>query len=219
MKMEQRIFPQGELFHICNKSIAGYGIFKDPDNIQRFIDTIDYYNNISPQASFSKLLRSGRYNSNNLLYPKASSQVKILCYCIMPDHYHLLLKVLTASSISKYISDIENSYTRFFNIRWVRKGPLWQSRFRAVRIESEEQLLHTTRYIHLNPTTANLVRRPEDWLWSSYKEYISNDKILKEIVTEISIKNPARYKKFVENRIDYQKKLKLIKKLMLERSY
>lgn len=134
----------------------------------------------------------------------------------MPDHYHLLVKVLKDRCVSKYINDLEISFSKFFNLKFNRKGPLWQSRFRAVRIETDEQLLHTTRYIHINPSTSDLVNDPEDWEFSSYRDYINNERILKEIMTEITIKDPKTYKKFVEDRIDYQKKLKKIKKLLLE---
>jgi len=134
----------------------------------------------------------------------------------MPDHYHLLIKILIDRKFSKYISDVENSFSRYFNIRFKRKGPLWQSRFKAVRIKTNEQLLHVSRYIHLNPTTANLVKKPEDWIYSSYKKIISDPKYLREILTEISIKESASYKKFVENNIDYQRKLAIIKKLLLD---
>jgi putative transposase len=94
----------------------------------------------------------------------------------MPDHYHLLLKILKNKYLSKYISDVENSFTRYFNIRFKRKGPLWQTSFKAVRIKNDQQLLHVSRYIHLNPITANLVNRSEDWKFSSYQDFINDKK-------------------------------------------
>jgi len=124
--------------------------------------------------------------------------------------------VLTGNSLSKYISDVENSFSRYFNIKFKRKGPIWQSRFRSVEVKTDEQLLHVSRYIHLNPTTDYLVDKPEDWKFSSYKEYINNDTVLKEQMKEITINNPSLYKKFCEDQIDYQRNLKRIKKLMLE---
>ena len=122
----------------------------------------------------------------------------------MPDHYHLLFKVTSEKLISKYISDIENSYTRYFNLKHNRKGPLWQSRYRAVPITSNEQLLHVSRYIHLNPTTKGLVDFPEEWKYSSYKDIISSQSILDSLV-EISIQDRKKYKKFVDDNLDYQK--------------
>jgi putative transposase len=129
----------------------------------------------------------------------------------MPDHYHLVVKVLVKKAVSKYMSDVENSFSRFFNIKSKRKGPLWQSVFKFVRINTNEQLIHVTRYVHLNATTSLLVDNPEDWTFSSYKYFVKDKKYL-EYASEISIQSPDHYKKFVEDRKDYQKKLKFIKK-------
>lgn len=209
-------FNQGALFHVFNKSIAGYGIFKDPQNCRRYICTLDYYNNLYIKEKYSNAVKSNRYNYKNILYIKDNQKLKIICFSIMPTHYHLVIKVNKDNVLSKYIGDVENSYTRFFNQKFERKGPLWQSRFKSVTIKTEEQLLHVTRYIHLNAVTSRLVNFPEDWEFSSYKDYINNKKILKEILTEISITELNQYKKFVENNIDYQRKLHLIKKQIVE---
>jgi len=207
---------KGEIYHICNKSIANYNILDRKTNINRFIYTLDFYNTINLSRKLSEALRENKYSFNNLLLPRIGSLVKFLAFAIMPDHYHVLIKAFHDRVVSKYISNVENSYSRYFNLRNKRKGPLWQSRFRLVRVTTNEQLLHVSRYIHLNPTTARLVYKPEDWQYSSYREYINNSKILKDIITEITIKDPKKYKKFCENQIDYQIKLKEIKRLLLE---
>ncbi len=210
-----RRFPEGEIFHICNKSIANYPIFKDLNNSFRFIQILDYYNSLLIEKSLSAFLKKNLNYSPKLLRIKERGFIKFLGFCIMPDHYHLLIKILRNSYLLKYINDIENSFTRFFNIKFKRKGPLWQSSFRSVKIKTNEQLLHVTRYLHLNPTTSNLVEKPDDWIYSSYKDYLNNI-TLKNFLKEISINNANSYKKFCENNINYQKKLKLIKKLILE---
>ncbi|NCO89039.1 hypothetical protein GW881_03920 [Candidatus Roizmanbacteria bacterium] len=209
-------FYQGSIYHVFNKSISGFKILTDWKNCDRFLLTIDYYNNQLNQLSLSKYLianKPGKYNIDNILIDKEENKTKILAYCLMPDHYHLLLKVKQDKLISKYIGDIENSYTRFFNNRFKRKGPLWQSVFKAVRMKTNWQLLHVSRYIHLNPTTQNLVQKPEEWHYSSYKKFIENDK---NIPHEISISKKTTYRQFVENQVEYQKKLKRIRKSILE---
>ena len=206
---------QGEFYHVLNRSIAHFGIFKDLDNCQRFLEELDYYNNNNVVEKYSIALQKKKYQYQNILVPKSNCLVKFISYKIMPDHYHLLVKILKDNKLSKYIANIENSFSRFFNIKFKRKGPLWESRFKAVKIKTNEQLLHTTRYIHLNATTANLVDQPDDWKYSSYRDFII-DNFLKKYLSEISIVNADLYKKFVENRKDYQKKLGLIKKLMLD---
>ena len=195
---------KGEIYHICNKSIVNFGIFKSKSNCQRFMNAIDYYNNIFVWTSLSQAIKRKKYVYSNLIFPKQDGIIKIISYCLMPDHYHLLFKVQTEYPISKYISDMENSYTRYFNVKYNRKGPLWQSRYRCVLIKSDEQLLHTSRYIHLNPTTSGLVKYPEDWEHSSYKDFIYSQNTLDNL-KEISIKNCTAYQKFVNNNLDYQK--------------
>lgn len=214
--MKKGKFISGGIFHVFNKSIANYGIFKDIKNADRFRKTLDYYNNRAVTKSLSRIIRDKEYQYQNLLYQKEQSIIKFLCYCIMPDHYHLLVKILKENIFSKYVNDIENSFTRYFNIKFNRKGPLWQSGFKAVRIKNNEQLLHISRYIHLNPTTSNLVEKPEEWQFSSYRDFIFDGKILKDILHEISIGQELHYKKFVDDQIDYQRKLKFIKKYLLE---
>lgn len=202
-------------YHVFNKSIANFGIFSKLENGIKFIDTLDYYNDLKTKQSLSVYLRKNSPNTN-LLIPKDNSVIKIISYCIMPDHYHLLIKIICANKFSRFLNNVENSFSRYFNIKNNRKGPLWQSRFKSVYIESNEHLLHVSRYIHLNPTTKYLVNNPEDWSLSSYKYFIGDEKYLKKHVKEISIDSCADYKKFVENNKDYQRKLKHIRKLMLD---
>ncbi|MEK6953157.1 MAG: transposase [Nanoarchaeota archaeon] len=179
---------------------------------------IFYFNSVERKLDLSTYLRIHKIKNkqpNLFIYTKTPS-VKIISYCIMPDHYHLLIKILLNNYLSKYINDLQNSFSRYFNIRFKRKGPLWQSRFRSIKVKTNEQLLHVSRYIHLNPTTSKLVNKPEDWEFSSYKRFIKDENLLKNSITEISIKNRFIYKKFCENQINYQQKLKVIKKILLE---
>lgn len=214
--MRKEKFSSGSIFHVFNRSIAHFGIFKNSDNAQRFIEALDYYNNFEFKKKFSLARKEQEFNYQNLLLPRPTIYIKFLSYCIMPDHYHLLVKILVENYLSKFINDVGNSFTRFFNIKFERKGPLWESSFKVVRVRSDQQFLHLSRYIHLNPTTAGLVDRPEDWLFSSYRDIISDTCFLKEVLKEYSIDNVAAYKRFVEDNKDYQRKLKLIEKLSIE---
>ena len=209
-------FREGKIYHIVNRSIAGFNIFKDWNNCQKFIDILEYYNNEKNQISFSKYLTKHKYQYKDLLVLPEFPCVKFIAFNIMPTHYHLVIKIIDEKNFSSYISAVENSFSRNFNIMYNRKGPLWESAFKAVYVRTEEQLLHVTRYVHLNPVTDYLVENPEDWKFSSYKDYIQNPDILGKIITELSIKNPKLYRKFVEDQKDYQRKLKVIKRLLFE---
>ena len=110
----------------------------------------------------------------------------IYVYCLMPNHLHLILEQLKTKGISGFMSDILNSYTKYFNIKHERVGPLFQCAFKSVLIESDEQLLQTSRYAHLNPVEALLVPINEiaKYPWSSMKEYISDKTDHKIVNTE-----------------------------------
>lgn len=212
----KRKFYSDCFYHVFNRSIANFRIFNKKENKQRFLELIDYYNQIGPLTKYSIALKLNKYQYVNCLYPKKNALVKIVSFCIMPDHYHLLLKSLKEEALSKYISDIENSFTRYFNLKFKRKGPLWESRFKAKIIKNNEALLHVLRYIHLNPVTSGLVEKPEDWGYSSYRYYLSDKKILSEYNQEISIVKLKDFKKFHLDQKDYQRKLKQIKNLIFD---
>lgn len=204
--------------HVFNKSIANFRIFQHSQSCWRFIQALDYYNKSTlNNINLSVFLRKKPFYYPDLLIPKNDVKVKFLTYSIMPDHYHLLLKIKNKIGLSKYINDVENSYTRYFNINFNRKGPLWQRSYKYIVVKTDEQLIHVSRYINLNATTNNLVDKPEDWEFSSYKKMIGDEKYLKEYLKEISINYPKKYQQFVENNIDYQRKLKEIKRLVLEK--
>jgi len=139
--------------------------------------------------------------------------VNVIAYCLMPTHIHIVLEELADNSISVYINNILNSYTRYFNVKHNRKGPLWEGPSKKIPINTDEQLMHVTRYIHLNPVTAYIVNKPEEWPYSSYKEYISNRKSVTKICSYEHILDirPDLYKKFVDDAIVYQRELAHIK--------
>ena len=77
----------------------------------------------------------------------------------MPNHFHLLLKQTIDNGISHFLSKFTNSYTKYFNTKYNRVGPVFQGVFKSVHIESDEQLMHLSRYIHLNPVVSAVVEK------------------------------------------------------------
>ena len=194
-----------------NKSIAGYHIFNSDRESSRMIDILRYYRRENHVISFSafmdlsdKIGGTGAYNANE---QERKKLVEIIAYCIMPTHFHIILRQMSDKGISMYMNNVQNSYTRYFNIKNKRKGPLWESRFKSVLVETDEQLLHLTRYVHLNPVTAYLVDRPDDWAGSSYNEYVSRTE--NPICEHSDLLNISReeYKNFVEENIQQQREL------------
>jgi putative transposase len=98
-------------------------------------------------------------------------QIQIHAYCLMSNHYHLLIKT-PQGNISDMMRDLMGSYARFFNKAEKRKGPLFQNRFKAIIISEYKYLLALSRYIHLNPIKAGLIDAAENYRWSSFRSYI-----------------------------------------------
>lgn len=96
---------------------------------------------------------------------------KIHVYCLMPNHYHLLVETPEAN-ISAGMRQLNGVYTQAFNRRHRRVGHVLQGRFKAILVEKEEYLLELGRYVVLNPVKCRLVQKPEDWAWSSYRAMV-----------------------------------------------
>jgi putative transposase len=115
---------------------------------QIFVDQSDYVFFIN---LFSRYLSAGERKSPSGPYPHYHNQVELLCYCLMPNHFHLLLYQKDEKAMSNLMRSVMTSYSRYFNKMRKRTGPLFESRYKAVRIDAQNQLEHVSRYIHLNP--------------------------------------------------------------------
>jgi putative transposase len=172
-------------------------------------------------ARFLTFPTKRREETIRVLKAQDKSLVEILSFCLMPNHFHFILKQTEDEGISSFISKLTNSYTRYFNTKHKRNGHLFQGKFKAIRVETEEQLLHLSRYIHLNPLTSHLIKGVaglKQYPHSSFPEYIEEAEsglCKKEYILE-TFANATAYKKFVLNQADYQKELEYIKHLVLE---
>lgn len=214
-----------QIYHVFNRGVASLPIYLSSKSYMRFLDIVDYYRFSNTPTSFSNLQNLPKEERSSLiarLKNEKALHVEILVYCLMPNHFHFLLKQVTDNGISTFMRNLQNSYVKYFNIKNERAGPLFQSMFKAVRIETDEQLLHVSRYIHLNPSTAYIVE-PEklgDYRWSSFGIYLNKDLISDSFVnTEIILsffKNGRKYRKFVLDQAAYQRELDKIKHVILE---
>lgn len=212
--MPSRIFPfvNGEYYHIYNRGVEKRRIFEKNWDYSRLIKTIKYYQLLGPKPKLSRFL------TGSVLKPDPDKKiVEIICFCLMPNHFHFLIRQLKAGGITEFTSKLSNSYTKYYNVKYNRIGPLLQGEFKAVLIESDEQLMHISRYIHLNPIVSYLIKDLDQYIWSSYIEYTEsiNGICNKEAVLNF-FKSPQAYQKFVLDQVDYVQKLEQIKHKLLE---
>jgi putative transposase len=138
---------------------------------------------------------------------KIPRPVDIISLCLMPNHYHLTLEQKVENGIPFYMHKIGLSYTNYFNIRLERTGRLFESTYKDVLVETDEQLLHLTRYHHINPHELGLETVEEliEYPWSSLSTYVNGpnplDFLTPDRVTNM-FQDPDEYKKFVSAEID-----------------
>lgn len=224
--MPGRLIPliNDEIYHIINRGIASQPVFLDKRDYHRTLEILSYYQNINPPLKYSKFLilaREERLRLLNELKTQNQFLVEILAFCLMPNHFHLLLKQTVENGISTFVGNLTNSYTRYSNTKRERRGPIFEGRFKAVRIETNEQLLHVSRYIHLNPYTSYVVedlKALENYPFSSFPEYLgkSNSSLCLKDPVLGSFKDFADYRQFIFDQADYQRMLNNIKHLLLE---
>ena len=140
-----RVEYAGAFYHVINRGNAGGAIFKGKADRIRFLDCLE-----KAAERFS---------------------IRIHTYCLMTNHYHMLVETSEAN-LSRAIQWINVSYATYFNRKRGRRGHLSQGRFKSILVEADEYLKHLSRYIHLNPVRAKMVDSPEDHPWSSYGAFV-----------------------------------------------
>lgn len=221
--MRRTIFANDEIYHVFNRGIERRPTFTSKREYDRAILTLGFYRFQNPPLRLSKalLLKSEDKESFFLKLKKESKVlVEIISYCLMPNHFHFLIRQRSENGLAKFLSNFTNSYTRYFDTKHKRIGPLFQGTFRAVHIETEEQLTHVSRYIHLNPVSSFVIKEEElySYPWSSLPEFLGEEKeeiCNKEIILSY-FSSKEKYRRFIHDQIDYAKKLETIKHLLLE---
>lgn len=217
------IFANDEIYHIFNRGVEKRPTFTSRREYARAVKTFSYYRFVKPPYRFSHFVRLAKDIQSSVLKNLniSAKHIEILAFCLIPNHFHFLLRQVAENGISKFAANFTNSYTKYFNTLNDRVGPLFQGAFKAVHIESDEQLMHVSRYIHLNPVSSFIIEADEldEYEWSSYPGYISKEEssvVEKHTVLELFSNKIERYKQFVLDYADYSRKLGNIKHLILD---
>lgn len=220
--MRGTIFANGEIYHIYNLGVERRPVFTNKRDYDRALLTMNFYRFKKVSPSLGKVLNLDSKRRNffwSQLFNKGEKAVDILGYCLMPNHFHFLLRQLLDDGIVNFISNFSNSYTRYFNEKNKRIGPLSQGAFKAVRIEDNEQFIHVLRYIHINPVVSSVIKEEdlENYPYCSLSEYLGKrEGFCNKELAEGHFSSIDQLKNFTFNQIDYGKRLERIKHLVLE---
>ncbi len=221
--MPQRKVPliTGEYYHIYNRGFRKRKIFLSSANYGRAYQTLQYYQLSEPPFKFSHFQLRSLKRQQEILVQLDHTSIEVIAFCFMPNHFHILIKQLENNGINHYISKFSLSYAKYFNTLHEKSGPVFEGRFKAVLVNTNEQLLHLSRYIHLNPYTASIAKTINElkyYPYSSLKEYLHSYRFILSQPQSIldQFESPEDYLKFVTNHADYQKDLHQIKNLTLD---
>lgn len=206
-----KVYSENCFYHIYNRGVEKRLIFQDSQDYAVFLSYLKTYllpkDEKGMRQRLSDPLTSYKEKEKilkELILNNFHGEITLLAYCLMPNHFHLLVKQRGANSIDKFMNSLSTRYTMYFNRKYERVGALYQDVYKAVLIESDEQLLYLTSYIHQNPLASQgdalraYFSQP-----SSYPEYLGQRKSEwvhpEEILVYFSQTNPKfSYQFFVE---------------------
>ena len=151
----EKTYTPDTFYHVFNRGVGRRSIFKDDKDYAVFLNLLKRY--LGDEPAIDKQSRE---------YPWFRNEIQLLAFCLMPNHYHLLVYQTKESAMTSLMRSVCTSYTRYFNKKYKRVGHLFQDRFKASRISSDAYLLHISRYIHLNP------KKYKNWQFSSLPYYL-----------------------------------------------
>lgn len=171
-------------FHIINRGIEKKPIFKERSDYLKFLEYLLRYKN-----KFDWI---------------------IYCYCLLPNHYHLLIQTKN-NPLGVIMKSLQTAYGVYFNKKYRRVGPVFSGRYKSIICQKDEYLLQVSKYIHLNPVKAGLTRKPLMYPYTSYQEYITgvsenisilDKRAMKIFLGEDTKKGIKEYRSFVEEKED-----------------
>ncbi|TSC92255.1 MAG: hypothetical protein CEN92_51 [Candidatus Berkelbacteria bacterium Licking1014_96] len=211
-----RNFVNGNYYHLYNRGVAKQNIFRCRRDYQSLLNRFAYYLDSKVKPPISRLTR--KELEKELSTQVKSPLIKIIQYCLMPNHFHLFIQQLEDNGIDLFIRIALDSYSRYFNTKHERVGPVFQGKFKSVEVEDNDQCMHLSRYIHLNPCVANIANKPEDYEWSSYQSFsqknksrVCNPKLILDY-----FKSSKDYQNFVNDYRDYMISLESVGDLILD---
>ncbi|OGM14318.1 hypothetical protein A3A76_00025 [Candidatus Woesebacteria bacterium RIFCSPLOWO2_01_FULL_39_23] len=169
-----KTYVEDAYYHVFNRGVEKRTIFEDDNDYSLYLHLLKYYLSPENQGLFHP---SENYATYNIIRPRPltnlSNEIDLLAYCLMPNHFHLLIKQKTKNGMTKLLRSISTTYAMYFNKKYDRVGPLFQGRYKAALVDNDNYLIHISRYIHLNPLDLALTGTdPVNYPYSSFAYYV-----------------------------------------------
>jgi putative transposase len=191
-------------FHIYNRGNNKEKIFFDEQDYRAFLFRLGLCLGFTEKELNNEKLTSMPYSRIRITGINKDN-LKLHSFCLMPNHFHLLIEQTGDISISSLILKLCTSYAKYINTKHKRVGHIFQDKFKAVLVENNPQLMWTSAYIHMNPVKDKLVKHPSEYHWSSYNDYASN-RNLPIITKELLLSVFSDQKNFIEETLIYDVK-------------
>lgn len=192
-----KIFVANHFYHIYNRGWNLNEIFLDDSDFEYFESLLQRHVSIDPVI-----------DSRGREYAHMREVIELNAYCLTPNHFHMLVYIREDTAATKLMASIMTAYTMYFNRKYKRRGPLCENRFKAVIILQDEQLMHITRYIHLNKSDY------KTWSWSSYHDYLAirpREWIVPQPILEL-FSGRSQYEEFIDDYAELQRERDSIKR-------
>jgi putative transposase len=167
-----------EFYHVFNRGVDKRRIFMDQYDLQRFFQSMFVFNTLEPIGSIYEHTYLKKFGSEASKKEKNKKLVDFGCFCLNLNHYHFILRQISDQGIEKFMHRLSTGYTKYFNHKHQRSGVLFQGPFKAVHIDTNEQLLHVSAYVNLNFKVHNFGSEASKNFkpLSSWDEYIGKSK-------------------------------------------
>jgi putative transposase len=175
-----RRFGEGEYYHIMNRGAHRHPTCKDKNDWQRFMFSVLFLQsahrlkNVSRFVEAYSLLTGYPLSESDLTSIITDREVDVVCFALMPNHFHILVQERQSGGIARYMQRMETAYTMYFNTKYESSGHLFQGRYKAIHVKDNRQLLYLSAYIHRNPREIKgWVGREAEYPWSSLQDYVT----------------------------------------------
>jgi len=193
MSIRKITFENDEYYHVLNRGADKRNIFRTVKDVERFLKSMEFFNDEKPTDGIKENEEELQMRKHN-----KSPLVEVICFCLNPNHYHLILRQLSDGGVEKFMHKLGTGYTMYFNKKYRRTGVLFQGKFKAFHLNSDEKLLYTSVYVNLNNKIHKIGKRYEKLTRSSWEEYVGdlNKNLCEKEIILGQFKNTNEYKEY-----------------------